>query len=77
MQSILLKSRREEISTINKFMDAKGLFGENKFDKVLDDEELEQHIEKKKIREFVIRYQENFDYAGINIIVEMLLRSNE
>lgn len=58
-------------------MDAKGLFGENKFDKVLDDEELEQHIEKKKIREFVIRYQENFDYAGINIIVEMLLRSNE
>ncbi len=42
------------VSIINKSMDAKGLFGENKFDKVLDDEELEQYIEKKKIRKLAI-----------------------
>jgi hypothetical protein len=42
------------VSIINKSMDAKGLFGENKFDKVLSDEELEQHIEKTKIRKLAI-----------------------
>ncbi len=37
------------VSVINKSMLATGLFGENKFDKVLDDEELQKYIEKKKI----------------------------
>lgn len=38
------------VSIINKSMDAKGLFGENKFDSVLDDDELERYIVKKGIR---------------------------
>lgn len=37
------------VTVINKSMDAKGLFGENKFDKVMEDDELQAYIEKKKI----------------------------
>ena len=37
------------VSIINKSMSAGGLFGESKFDKVLDDDELQEYIKKKKI----------------------------
>ena len=37
------------VSIINKSMSANGLFGESKFDEVLDDEDLQEYVRKKKI----------------------------
>lgn len=43
------------VSVINKSMSANGLFGEKMFDHVMDDEELQEYIEKKRISKLVLR----------------------